>query len=46
MKGIIELERKTAELTDDIKDVLHASSINFKAIIVEAQQYPNSTLTQ
>ena len=43
MKNIIELERKTAELTEDINDVLHAANINFQALIVEAKQL-HSTL--
>ena len=37
MKNIIELERKTSELTEDIKDILHAADINFQALIVEAE---------
>lgn len=37
MKNIIELERKSSEISDDIKDILHASDINFQALIVEAK---------
>jgi hypothetical protein len=34
MKNIIELERKSSEISDDIKDILHAADINFQALIV------------
>jgi hypothetical protein len=37
MKNIIELERKSSEINDDIKDILHAADINFQALIVEAK---------
>jgi hypothetical protein len=45
MKNIIELERKTAELTEDINDILHAAHINFQALIVEAGQLHSSLPT-
>ena len=35
MNNLIYLERKTAELTEDITDILHAANINFQALLVE-----------
>ena len=35
MQTIIELERKCTETTGDIEDILHAASLNFKALISE-----------
>ncbi len=46
MNKIIELERKSAELTSDIEDILHAASINFQAILTEAQHHSIDTLHQ
>jgi hypothetical protein len=42
MKNIIELERKTAELTEDIEDILHVAHLNLQALIAETRPLHSS----
>lgn len=44
MNTIIELERKSSETSSDIEDILHAASLNFKALLSEVQQPDINTL--
>ena len=44
MNPIIELERKGAELTCDIEDILHAATLNFQAIVAEVSHPSFDTL--
>lgn len=42
MKNIIELERKTAELSEDIADILHVAHLNLQALIAETRPMHSS----
>ena len=44
MNRTVELESKGAELISDIQDVLHAASLNLKAICSETAQYPLNSI--
>lgn len=44
MNKNVVLERKSAELIEDIQDILHATSINLTAVCAEAAQPPINTL--
>lgn len=35
MNKIIELQRKSGELTSDLEDILHAASLNLQALLTE-----------
>lgn len=46
MKSIAELEQKVENLTDEIQDIFHATTLNLEALSVQLQPYHESNLIQ